>query len=73
MKIDKGAILEKLNVQEDDILIITIDPDFCPIEYAQQITDRIKECFPNNKIICKIKGVDIEIEVEDNDINKKTS
>lgn len=67
MEIDKGAILEKLNnVQEDDILIITIDPDFCSLEYAQQIANGIKECFPNNKIICKVKGIDIEIEVEDN-------
>jgi len=71
IKIDEGIIIEKLNIKNDDTLIFTIDTDIWCIEDIPNIMKIFEKHFPNNNIICKLKGIDLE--VENYDINKKTS
>lgn len=61
MEIDKGIIIEKLDVKNGDTLIITVDTDIWDIEATQHIMNLFQKWFPNNNIVCTLKGFDIVI------------
>ena len=60
-EIQPGIIISKLNIKNGDTLIITIDMDIWDIETAQQMMDYFQKIFPNNNILCTLKGFDIEV------------
>ena len=61
-EIKPGIIVSKLNVKNGDTLIITVDIDIWDIEEIQHMMNLFRKWFPNNNIICTLKGFDITIE-----------
>jgi hypothetical protein len=60
---EKGYYFSTLNLKEDDIVIITIDPDIADI--AQLNLEHITNFFKPNKVIATIKGIDFKKEKKD--------
>ena len=60
-EIEPGIIISKLNIKDSDTLIVTVDADMWDIEAVQHITDLLHRKFPNNNIICELKGLDITV------------
>ena len=60
-EIEPGIIISKLDLKDGDTLVIVIDPDIWDIETAQQMMDCSQRIFPNNNIICTLKGFDIVV------------
>ena len=60
-KIKSGIIISKLDVKDGDTLIVSIDTDIWDIETAQHIMDLFQKWFPNNNIVCTLKGFDIVV------------
>lgn len=61
MELDKGIIIEKLDIKNGDILVVTFDTDIWDIEQCQFLSNFLQKQFLNNKIVFKLKGVDLKI------------
>ena len=54
--------LSWLKINEGDTIILTFDPEVYELDQIQPIVEYLSEQFYNNKVIAKIKGLDIDIE-----------
>ena len=61
-KIDDRIIVSKLDVKENDIILMTVDLDKCDVDIALGIYQMMAKIFPNNKIATTFKGIDIKVE-----------
>lgn len=59
-EIEPGIILSKLDLKEDDTILITIDTDKWGIEEGYNIFKIVSKTFPNNQIVMTLKGIEIE-------------
>lgn len=53
--------LDVEKIQKDDTLFLTIDPDYIDIDIADKIAKSLINTFPENNVICKLKGMEISI------------
>lgn len=65
VEINTGVIVSKLNVKDDDIIIITIDLDIFDLNDGVVYLNMLKDIFPNNVILISFKGMEFEIRKED--------
>lgn len=61
VEITPGVIVSKLNLKEDDTILITIDLDKYDLEEAHDIFKLIVNSFPNNNVVTTFNGVEITI------------
>lgn len=54
--------LSWLRINEGDTIILTFDPEVYDPDKIQPIMKYLSEHFYNNKVIAKMKGLDIDIE-----------
>ncbi len=54
--------LSVLKIDKGDTIILTFDPEVYELNQIQPIVEYLSEQFYNNKVIAKIKGLDIDIE-----------
>ena len=54
--------LDVEKIQKDDTLFVTIDPYYIGLDIANEIAKSIIKAFPENYVVCKLKGIDISIE-----------
>jgi predicted dinucleotide-binding enzyme len=59
-EIQPGVIASKLNLKENDVILITIDLDRYDVDETYSIFEIIQKAFPNNKVVCTFKGISIE-------------
>jgi hypothetical protein len=60
-EINPGIIISKIDLKEDDTILVTIDIDRYDLNEAYHISKLISNSFPNNKVITTLKGIEIEI------------
>lgn len=60
-EIEPGIILSKLDLKEDDTIVVTIDLDKYDLEEAHDIFKLIVNSFPNNNVVTTFNGVKITI------------
>lgn len=60
MEITPGIILSKLDIKENDTILVTIDSDRYHLEEAYDIFKTINNSFPHNNVIATFKGVEIK-------------
>lgn len=65
IEIDTGVIVSKLNVKDDDTIIITIDLDILDLDDGVAYLNLLKDIFPNNVILVSLKGMEFEVRKED--------
>lgn len=65
VEIDTGVIVSKLNVKDDDTIIITIDLDILDLDDGVAYLNLLKDIFPNNVILVSLKGMEFEVRRED--------
>lgn len=53
--------LDVEKIQKDDTLFLTIDPYYIDIDIADKIAKSLINTFPENNVICKLKGMEISI------------
>ena len=58
-EIKPGIIISKLDIKPGETILITVDTDIWDIETTQHIMDLFQKWFPNNNIVCTLKGFDI--------------
>lgn len=64
-EINPGIIISKINLKEDDTILVTIDLDKYDLDEAYHISKLMFNFFPNNKVITTFKGIEIEITNKD--------
>ncbi len=62
MEINPGIIISKLDLKENDTILVTIDMDIWDVDVASEMCKIVSEIFPNNKIATTFKGIDIKVE-----------
>lgn len=60
VEINPGVIISKLDLKEDDTILITIDTDKWDVDEASEIYKIVAKIFPNNNIITTFKGLEID-------------
>lgn len=65
VEIDKGVIVSKLDVKDNDTIVITIDLDIFDLNDGVVYLNMLKDIFPNNVILISFKGMEFEIRKED--------
>lgn len=50
----------KLELQKNDTLIVEIDQDIFDMDEAKKLFDIISDAYPNNKVLCTFKGLEIK-------------
>ena len=65
IEIDKGVIISKLDIKDNDIIIVTIDLDIFDLNDGVVYLNMLKDIFPNNVILISFKGMEFEIRKED--------
>ena len=63
-EINPSVILSKLDLKEDDTILITIDLDKYDLDEAYEIFKLVCKEFPKNNILTTFKGIDIEVKNE---------
>lgn len=58
-EINPGIIISKINLKEDDTVLVTIDLDKYDLDEAYHIFKLMVNSFPNNKVITTFNGVEI--------------
>jgi hypothetical protein len=58
-EIEPGIIISKLDLKENDVILITIDIDKYDLEEAYNIFEMIVKAFPDNKVVATFKGIEI--------------
>lgn len=59
-KIEPGIILSKLDLKEDDTILVTIDLDKYDLTEAYDIFKIMINSFPDNKVVTTFNGVEIK-------------
>ena len=59
-EIQPGIIASKLDLKENDVILITIDLDRYDIDETYSIFEAIRVAFPDNKVVCTFEGIKIE-------------
>lgn len=59
-EIQPGIIASKLDLKENDVILMTVDLDKFDIEETYCMFQIIQKVFPDNKIVCTFKGISIE-------------
>ena len=59
-EIQPGVIASKLDLKENDVILITVDLDRYDLDAAFSMFEEVQETFPNNKVVCTFKGISIE-------------
>ena len=56
--------IEKLEIKdkENDIIVMTFDPELCTLENAIETFDTIEAKFPNHNFIGAVKGIEFSVE-----------
>lgn len=58
-EIEPGIIISKLDLKEDDTILVTIDLDKYDLKEAYDIFKIIVNSFPGNKVVTTFNGVEI--------------
>ena len=58
-EIEPGIIISKLDIEDGDNIIITVDMDIWDIDAVSEICKIVSKIFPNNNIITTFKGIEI--------------
>lgn len=56
---DKGYYFSNLNLKDDDVIIMTVDPDQIEINTVAEDFERIENMFKPHKVIAVLKGITI--------------
>lgn len=67
-KINPGIIISKLDLKEDDTILVTIDLDRYDLDAAYDIFKIMVNSFPNNNVMTTFNGVEIKVEKDENRI-----
>lgn len=59
-EIQPGIIASKLDLKENDVILITIDLDRYDLGASYSMFEEVQEVFPNNKVVCTFEGISIE-------------
>ncbi len=59
-EIKPGIIISKLDLKEDDTILVTIDLDKYDLEEAYDIFKIIANSFPDNGVVTTFNGVEIK-------------
>ena len=59
-EIQPGIIASKLDLKENDVILMTVDLDKFDIEETYRMFQIIQKEFPDNKVVCTFKGISIE-------------
>lgn len=59
-EIEPGIIISKLDLKEDDTILITIDRNKWDLDEAYNIFKMMVNSFPNNEVITTFNGVEIK-------------
>ena len=59
-EIQPGIIASKLDLKENDVILMTVDLDKFDIDEAYHMFQMIQKVFPNNTVVCTFKGISIE-------------
>lgn len=51
--------LDIIQINPNDTIVVTIDPNYIPLDTAGEIAEALKRTFPSNNILCVLKGVEI--------------
>lgn len=65
VEIDTGVIISKLNIKDNDTIIVTIDLDIFDLNDGVIYLNMLKDIFPNNTILISFKGMEFEVRKED--------
>ena len=65
IEIDTDVIVSKLNVKDDDTIVVTIDLDIFDLNDGVVYLNMLKDIFPNNVILISFKGMEFEVRKED--------
>ena len=65
VEIDTGVIVSKLDIKDNDTIIVTIDLDIFDLNDGVVYLNMLKDIFPNNVILISFKGMEFEIRKED--------
>ena len=58
-EVNDGVIISKLDIKDDDTIIVTIDTDKWDLMRATEMLYAYKDIFPNNKVVGALKGMEI--------------
>lgn len=56
-EITPGIIISKLDLKENDTIIITVDMDIWDINAASEMCKMVSKIFPNNNVVTTFKGI----------------
>ena len=59
-EIQPGIIASKLDLKENDVILITVDLDKFDIDETYHMLQIVQKEFPDNKVVCTFKGISIE-------------
>lgn len=59
-EIQPGIIASKLDLKENDVILITVDLDKFDVDETYHMLQMMQEKFPDNKVVCTFKGISIE-------------
>ena len=62
---EKGYYFSTLNLKEDDVVIMTIDPDIADLMDTKNEFERICNIFKPHPVIATMKGIDFKKEKKD--------
>ena len=51
--------LDKIQINPNDTIVVTLDPNYVPLDMAGEIAEGLKRTFPSNDILCVLKGTEI--------------
>ena len=58
-EIKPGIILSKLDINKDDVILMTVDLDVFDIDTTNQMLKIMVSTFPDNKVVATFKGIEI--------------
>lgn len=58
-EINPGIIISKINLKEDDTVLVTIDLDKYDLDEAYHIFKLMVNFFPDNKVITTFNGIEV--------------
>ena len=59
-EIQPGVIASKLDLKENDVILMTVDLDRFDVDETYHMFQIIQKAFPNNMVVCTFKGASIE-------------